>query len=321
MIAKKNDTEMSDKYKQMVGSEALKQQVCDHVGIPTHYITYFCMGHGGSMRLLRHYISTDHELGAVILVIRGTYSVSGWHIDFQGQAKEFCGGTAHSGISEMASSIVKNSRDQILDALNRYPDYKLIITGQSLGGGVSPLVNILCHMDPLIGQRKIECHAFAGPPVYASDSVPPIVAKAIGNCTHYIHGDDVVPYLSVNTVRHINAKMIAMDKVTESMSFIDAQLTAMGRRTPSAEMVAAAKYGDKGISPFPGAPVLMTPCREVIWFCKDKQGQVNFMVCDPVKHAELGILLSVKGCSDHVPPNYEVVLNMASKNGWTHLSP
>lgn len=53
MIAEKNDSVDSSKYTSTVGSEALKQQVCDHVGIPTNYISYFCMGHGGSRELLR----------------------------------------------------------------------------------------------------------------------------------------------------------------------------------------------------------------------------------------------------------------------------
>ena len=44
LAQKKHTSERSEKYKRMVGSEALKQQVCDYVGIPTSYITYFCMG-------------------------------------------------------------------------------------------------------------------------------------------------------------------------------------------------------------------------------------------------------------------------------------
>jgi hypothetical protein len=321
VIARRNDKEMSTKYRNMVGSEALKKQVCDHVGIPTNYITYFFMGHGGSRSLLRHYISTDHDLGAVVLVIRGTYPVSEWHIDFQGQGKPFCGGIAHSGMVQMASALVENSRDEIIYAINRYPDYKLIITGQSLGGGVSPLVNILCHMDPVIGKRKIKCHAFAGPPVYYSERMSAVINVAISNCTHYVHNDDVVPYLGVHSVRRINAKLHAIDQVTKKMSFFDSELIAIGRKPPTRDLVAAAVYGDAQVKPVAWAPNLMTPAKRVVWFRQDEQGKVDFMVCDPKKFSELGILLSADGLDDHVAPKYEVVLDEAGASGWEQLSP
>lgn len=321
IIARRNEKGMSSKYRNTVGSEALKQQVCDHVGIPTNFITYFCMGHGGSMSLLRHYISTDHDLGAVVLVIRGTYSVSDWHADFQGQGKPFCGGIAHSGMAQMASALVENSREEIISALNQYPGYMLIITGQSLGGGVSSLVNILCHMDPVIGKRKIKCHAFAGPPVYYSERRSSVIDAAISNCTHYVHSDDVVPYLGVHSVRRINAKLHAIDQVTKTMSIFQSELIAIGRKPPTRDLVTAAVYGDAQVKPVAWAPNLMTPAKLVVWFRQDEQGKVDFMVCDPKMFSELGILLSADGLDDHVPPKYEVVLNEAAASGWEQLSP
>ena len=58
-----------------------------------------------------------------------------------------------------------------------------------LGGELSPLLNILLHMDSNIGHRSNECHAFADLPVFhCSGPIPPIVAKTISNCTNYIQG-------------------------------------------------------------------------------------------------------------------------------------
>jgi hypothetical protein len=279
------------------------------------------MGHGGSMKLLRHYISIDHELGAVVLVIRGTYSISGWHIDFQGQATEFCGGLAHSGMAAMATALVDNSEGQIISALKSYPGYKLIITGQSLGGGVSPLVNLLCHQHPVIGKRQIKCHAFAGPPVYYSEKKSNVIQKAINNCTHYVNGTDVVPYLSVHSVRRLLAKLRAVDKVTDATSLIDSELISIGRKPPTEAFVTAATYGDVDVEPVPGGPVLVTPAKQVIWFVQDEQQQVTYMVCDAKKFSELGILLSSSGFDDHIPPQYEFVLNNAEANGWQQVTP
>jgi hypothetical protein len=254
-------------------------------------------------------------------VIRGTYSISGWHVDFQGQATEFCGGVAHSGMAAMATGIVENTQGAIINALKQYPSYRLIITGQSLGGGVSPLVNLLCHKHPVIGKREIRCHAFAGPPVYYSEKKSNVIAKAISNCTHYVNGDDVVPYLSVHSVRRLLATFRAVDEVTDKTSFLDSELIAIGRKPPIEAFVTAVAYGDSDVKPIPEGPNLIMPAKKVVWFVRDDDGKVTYMVCDAKKFAALGILLSSKGFNDHLPPQYEFVLNCAEENGWEQLTP
>jgi len=66
------------------GGDALKQQVCEHVGIPQSWISHFYLGAGGDLNILRYFITIDHELKAVVLVVRGTFSISQWCVDFQG---------------------------------------------------------------------------------------------------------------------------------------------------------------------------------------------------------------------------------------------
>jgi hypothetical protein len=196
----------------------------------------------------------------------------------------------------------------------------LIITGHSLGGGVSPLVNILCHMDPVIGKRKIKCHAFAGPPVYYSERRSSVINAAISNCTHYVYSDDVVPYLGVHSVHRINAKLHAIDQVTKTMSSFHSELIAIGRKPPTRDLVAAAVYGDTHVKSAAWAPNLMTPAKRVVWFRQNEQRKVTFVVCDPKTFSELGILLSADGLDDHAPPKYEVVLNDAGASGWEQLT-
>ena len=320
IVMRRYDLERSNKYLTMEGSEGLKQQVCEHVGIPNRYITHFYLGYGGDMKILRYYISADDELGAVILVIRGTYSVTQWHIDFQGQSKEFCGGQAHSGIADLATAIAEKSRAEILSVLAQHPTYKLIITGQSLGGGVSPLVNMLFHKDPVISRREIECHAFAGPPVYCAQNAPPFVEKAIRNCVHYIHGDDVVPYLSLHQVRRLDAKLLEIEKYTSKMGNFGPELVAMGRKSPTKELIEAALTGDSGLMPIPGGPKLIMPAKKIVWFGYDEEmDKVTFTVCDPVAFSDLDIYLKPTALRHHVPQNYEVVLNKAEASGWKQM--
>ena len=286
-------------------------------------IAFSCTFSGGSTKLLRHFVSVDEELGAVCLVIRGTYSISGWHIDFQGQAAPFCHGQAHKGMADAATNLYEHCRDIISDTLEKYPDYSLIITGESLGGGVSPLVNLLFHMDPEINKRNIECHAFAGNPVYTPNpdlpsSTAALIQRAYNDCIAYVNRADIVPYCSAHTVRRLIAKLTALDRVLQREAVFVPALTAAGIKPPTEEMVEAYIYGDQDIIPVDGAPVLVTPATELVWIVQDdKSKEVDFVVCDPSKFIERGFLLALTGCDDHVPTKYCQVLNYAEDCcGW-----
>ena len=307
--------------------EALKQQVCDHVGIPAGYITHFNLGYGGDMENLRYFISADHEMESVILVLRGTGSLTQWQIDFQGQSKDFCGGQAHSGIADSSHAVAKSTRTEVASVLETYPGYKLVITGQSLGGGLAPLVNMLFHHDPLFENQHIECHAFAGPPVYESSNPPAYVTDAIKDCTSYIHGDDIAPYMGIHGGRRLGAKLLAINKAKQDMGLIDRILTVKGRKPFTPEMANCALNGDAHIEPVPGGPVLKIAAKEIVWFVKDpnqykpSQDNITYMICDPNEFSKLAPLASPDGGKHHVPQTYETVLNHAVQHGWTKLEP
>lgn len=173
-------------------------------------------------------------------------------------------------------------------------------------------------MDPVIGQREIECHTFAGPPVYDYQSISAVVHKAISNCTHYIHGDDTVPYLSLHQVRQVDAQLVTLEEQTRKMGFWPSVLIAMGYKTPTPEMVHAVQFGDANAQPVPGGPKLIMPAKQIVWFLLDKEmDEVNFMVCNPTTFADLGIYLcGNSGFNHHVPQEYEYVLNKAEASGW-----
>lgn len=309
----------------LVGSEELKGKVCEHIGIPTSYITYFAMGPGGSMQLLRHFISIDDDLEAVVLAIRGTGSFSGWVIDFQGMGRAFCDGVAHKGMADMADAILANSKGEILRALKSKPSYRLLITGESLGGGVSPLVNLLCHLDKDISKFSIKAHPFAGPPVYFQTAPNAKVEKAIENCTAYIHRDDIVAHCSVSAVQRLVAKLQALDKITRKMSVFDRRLIAAGRKPPTEALANAALTGDSNLPLLEGAPELYMPASSIVWFCpetdSDKEHDYNVMVCDAKKVAALGLPVTINMISDHPPYVYESILNKVELTGWEIISP
>lgn len=108
----------------------------------------------------------------------------------------------------------------LVDALQRYPSYGLVLTGHSLGGGVAALLSILLAMPaqafvqaklaaldhpaittPFVTSfasglppgRPIHCYSY-GPPAVASLD---LAKYAKGLISSVVHGTDVVPSLSL----------------------------------------------------------------------------------------------------------------------------
>jgi len=120
-----------------------------------------------------------------------------------------------------------NLYDEVKDVLKRefekesFNDYKLIITGHSLGAGVSCLFTLKLHHDgfhshshtydtlsPYEGKektytgRKIQCFSYASPAVYLPDDFGQRFVEDSFQCTtNYIHDNDMVPSLSVDAAR------------------------------------------------------------------------------------------------------------------------
>ena len=146
-----------------------KQAIATHTRVDVDNIRYIYSKDDDDKHILHHFAAVDRKSKAIVLALRGTHSASGAIIDVQGMARNFCLGLAHHGMSEMAEDIWKVSGEVINSLLNEkeLKDYGLIITGHSLGAGVTSLLNIMCHVNGLVGERKVTCYAFAPPPTYS----------------------------------------------------------------------------------------------------------------------------------------------------------
>jgi len=73
-----------------------KRQVARYIGVAENDIVSMS-NIGGSMNVLNHMIVIDRQNRAVVLAIRGTYSVSDMLIDSSAFTTDFCFGRAHKG--------------------------------------------------------------------------------------------------------------------------------------------------------------------------------------------------------------------------------
>jgi hypothetical protein len=189
---------------------------------------------------LVHYVAVEHQLQAIVLTCRGTLGLSDVLVDLTCDYREISveGGDpdgayfVHSGMYESAAKLTaKHSRvhQTLVDALEQYPNYGLVLCGHSLGGGVAALlaINSAVPAERFMSQnaarerpvrhprittpfvtsfssglppgRPIHCYAYGVPAVASSD----LARHTSGLITSIIQNADVVPTLSLGVLRDL----------------------------------------------------------------------------------------------------------------------
>jgi hypothetical protein len=174
------------------------------------------------------------------------------------------------------------------------------------GGGIDSSQNVetkqklwFCHHWTLT-----RCFAYAPPPVFTPLEFVP---NAVKTCTSYIHEADVVPFLSIDSVRHFFAKVGVIQKYTEKAKWLSQVPVSIGFAKPDQALLDDVLTANtKRLPPKAGAPILKIPSAAVVWMCeKGRSGKYDFKVCDPRRLATLGIFVDSNMLQDHRAPTYE----------------
>jgi hypothetical protein len=221
-------------------------------------------------------------------------------------AGPFCGGEAHSEMANMAERVWDAAGLTVLKMLRQNKSYGFVITGHSLGAGTATLLNILCHRKggQLVDGRPTRCFAYAPPPVFTPLEFVP---NAVKTCTSYIHEADVVPFLSIDSVRHFFGTIGVVEKYTEKAKWLSQVQVSMGLAKPDKALLDdVLTASTKRLLPKAGAPILKIPSAAVVWMReKGNSGKYDFKVCDPRRLATSGIFVDSNMLQDHLPPSYE----------------
>lgn len=189
---------------------------------------------------LVHYIAVEHHLKAIVLTCRGTLGLSDVLVDLTCDYRPINveGGDpnasyfVHSGMYHSALQLTeKHSRvhQTLVEALEKYPDYGLVLCGHSLGGGVAALLAltvavksdvfrkenmimsnpvrhpsittpfVTSHSSGLPPGRPIHCYAYGIPAVASAD----LAHYASGLISSVVQNSDVVPTLSLGVLRDL----------------------------------------------------------------------------------------------------------------------
>ena len=130
----------------------------------------------------------DSNLKSIILVIRGTTDLKDALIDLLCETVEFkiedhiC--HVHKGCFDASKKIVKSIREDIKKYMSANNDYKLVVTGHSLGGGVATVIGILLYIDDFFKSESNDKY-------FVIDSIPrKIQVKAFAPGSTFTQSDD-----------------------------------------------------------------------------------------------------------------------------------
>ncbi|CAM9900340.1 unnamed protein product [Ectocarpus sp. 6 AP-2014] len=184
-----------------------------------------------SLETRTHFVVVDHASRSVVISIRGTYSFTDTMVDLLCNTVDFAGGKAHQGISQSAVRVWTTVRGEVEKQLREHSDYKLVLTGHSLGAGTAILLKILLERNAMevlkggfrlakdktaaktarldVGRRvRVECYAFAPPPVF---SVPG--ATWMRDVYSFVNGADCVPTMSLGSLYSLCRTIQHVDKL------------------------------------------------------------------------------------------------------------
>ncbi|KAM5347151.1 hypothetical protein ACJ41O_010156 [Fusarium nematophilum] len=193
---------------------------------------------------LVHYISLDHDAKAVVLACRGTLGfedvLADMTCDYDILTWRGRGHKVHKGVHASARRLLYGGDRRVLltlrEALLEFPDYGLVLCGHSLGGAVTALLGVMLSEpnptgtgfvtatdapDRSVGDQKsdglLPVHSTLPPrrPVHVYSYGPPSTMSASlrkrtrGLITTVVHGNDIVPYLSLGVLHDCHAVAVA----------------------------------------------------------------------------------------------------------------
>ncbi|XP_062382273.1 diacylglycerol lipase-beta [Sardina pilchardus] len=157
------------------------------------------------------FVALDHKKESVLVAVRGTLSLKDVLTDLSAECEnlpiEGVSGAsyAHKGISQAAHYIYKRLvNDGILrQAFSIAPEYRLVITGHSLGGGTAAILAVLLrNMYP-----TLQCYAFSPPGGLMSKALAEYSKEFV---VSVVLGKDLVARLSLPNMEDLKRRILKM---------------------------------------------------------------------------------------------------------------
>ncbi|KAJ8363825.1 hypothetical protein SKAU_G00126560 [Synaphobranchus kaupii] len=157
------------------------------------------------------FVALDHKKEAVLVAVRGTLSLKDVLTDLSADCENLPieGVTgdcyAHKGITQAANYIYKKLiNDGILNqAFTIAPEYRLVITGHSLGAGAATVLAVLLRS----AFPTLQCYAFSPPGGLLSKALADYSREFV---VSVVLGKDLVPRLSIPNMEDLKRRILKM---------------------------------------------------------------------------------------------------------------
>lgn len=305
-----------------VSTNKRKRKMSRFLGVPAEDIID-PSSQGGDIDIVGHFMAIDRRKSAIVLALRGTYTLSGLKTDAAAYSRPFCNGVAHAGIADRTDKIWEHLKVKIVDLLKANPGFNFVVTGHSLGAGVAVLLALkikheqaLAKLDPALASVKVSCFGFASPPVYLADPEnEAVMAEAMKDTYAFIHENDVVPFCSFDSLRRMSH---TIDDIDDATNMIVGPLMAIGK-LPIGPLMRRKVFKDLDLEPAANAEKLAIPAPYAIWMQKQSENEggdpvYDAMFCRPeAKNGDKGtndlhVLFDDRMIADHMNPEYERAL-------------
>uniref|UniRef100_A0A3B5KZK0 Diacylglycerol lipase-beta n=1 Tax=Xiphophorus couchianus TaxID=32473 RepID=A0A3B5KZK0_9TELE len=155
------------------------------------------------------FVALDHKREAVLVAVRGTLSLKDVLTDLSAECEnlpvEGVSGAcyAHKGMCQAAGYIYKKLvNDGILNqAFSVVPEYKLVVTGHSLGAGTAALLAILLRTS----FPTLQCYSFSPPGGLLSKALAEYSKDFV---VSVVLGKDLVPRLSIPNMEDLKRRIL-----------------------------------------------------------------------------------------------------------------
>ena len=187
-----------------------KDEVARLLSLPEKDILFFnsvaSLGKPACFLALNHHSKECHLVNKmiyrIIASIRGTQSELDVLRDFIIQPSRLDGGLVHSGMRDEANDVITTLKPLIDKQLIKYPDYKVIFTGHSLGAGAAAIATLILQSV----YSKVGAYCFACPSCVSLNLLP-----RLQNCVVTVNNmHDFVPRMNssaMHKVRDVFASM------------------------------------------------------------------------------------------------------------------
>ncbi|GMH68144.1 hypothetical protein TrST_g11442 [Triparma strigata] len=240
-------------------------------------------------------LSVDRDSKSVVLAVRGTIWPHDFLTDLICIDEELpCGGSAHSGMFKSALNLASQIRPLVVNLLSRpkYADFKLTLTGHSLGAGVAALMVYIWTSPehypnlaiPTTHLKDLHCYGYGCPAILTEE----LANKMSQKVTSVVIGEDMVPRFSLRSFRKMRDNVLNELLMSEGGGVED-------------------DYNTSG-----GMPVLL-PAGKIVWIDE------STAECDAsVRKPRDFNVMHMSSCSfeAHMPQNYFQKMNEKAERGW-----